>query len=80
MKEEYVTVAVFTPDHRSAEAHRRSEAELDRILSGNGIEFGLDGSRTYKVIVSNTQADKARDLLKSARLKWGEVKILKIGS
>ena len=76
MNEEYVTIAEFTPDHRSREALRQSEAELERILSGNGIEFGLDGSRAYRVIVSSTQAEKARELLKAAQLKdGGELKV-----
>ena len=76
MNEEYVTVAEFTPDHRNAEVFRQSEAELERILSGNGIEFGLDGSRAYRVIVSSTQAEKARELLKAAQLKdGGELKV-----
>jgi hypothetical protein len=75
-EEEYTTVAQFTPAHRNAEAFRRSEEELNRILSDHGIEFGLDGSRTYNVIVPSARAKEARELLRAARLKsGGELKV-----
>jgi hypothetical protein len=69
MKEEYVIVADFTPDHRSSEALDQSIKELESILSG--IECGLDGSRSYRVIVASSKAEKARQLLKAARFKRG---------
>lgn len=72
MKEECVTIADFTPNHRPG-ALEPSVEELEEILSSKGIECGLDESRSYRVIVPSARAEEARELLKGARFKRGGV-------
>jgi len=51
----------------------RSQQELHDILAPQAIVYGLDGSRAYEVVVSKTQAEEARRLLKAAQLKTGKL-------
>jgi len=55
MKEEYVIVAEFTPAHWDEKAHRQSHAELNAALGD--VQFGLDGSRAYKVKSRRDKSD-----------------------
>jgi len=76
MDEEYGAIGEFTPDYRSREELDLSINELDEVLRGAGIvKYGLDGSRWYKIIASRADAEKARELLRRARLKRGKLRI-----
>ena len=74
MNHDYETVGEFTPDHRSGDTMGASLKELSDLLEGAGIvEFGLDGSRAYRIIVRRDQADTAREVLRRSNLKNGGV-------
>ena len=77
MNHDYETVGEFTPDHRSGDTMDASLKELTDLLEEAGIvEFGLDGSRAYRIIVRRDQADTAREVLRRSNLKnGGEVQV-----
>ncbi len=74
-QDEYEYIGEFYPDHRNEEAHRLSKKELDDVLTPRGIIYGLNGSRTYWIIVPKARAKEARDLLAAARFTLGKVEL-----
>ena len=74
-QEEYEYIGWFHPDHRSQEAHRLSEKELDDVLTPRGIIYGLQGSRAYEIIVPKARAKEARELLAAAWFTLGKVEL-----
>ena len=74
-REEYGYIGWFHPDHRSQEAQRLSEKELDDVLTPRGIICGLDGSRIYQIIVPKTRVKEARELLATAWFTLGKVEL-----
>jgi hypothetical protein len=74
-QEEYESIGLFYPNHRNREAHSLSEKELDDVLTPHGIIYGLDGSRSYRIIVPKARAREARQLLAEARFRLGEVEL-----
>ena len=75
MNERYEVVAEFIPDHRNADTMQHSQEELDKILRAHQIEFSLEGSRSYQVIVPKDQRSKAKVALSAAQLKYGALRI-----
>ena len=71
----------FTPGHRSGDALNAFEKELTDLLEGAGIvEFGLDGSRAYRITVRREQADTAREVLRRSKPQkwWSGAGLLKL--
>ena len=72
---DYLTVGLYHYSHRSSAEANRSIQELDAVLRPHGIVYGLDGSRSYRIIVARTQAGMAGRLLRRTRFKIGKVEL-----
>ena len=72
---DYLTVGMYHYSHRSSAEADRSIQELDDVLRPHGIDYGLDGSRSYRIIVARAQAELAGRLLRRARFKIGKAEL-----